>query len=1170
MVMIDILYTLLLFSTRSSALVVPGLHTNGLSSSSQRRGLVGRSSTASPRLNMVVSPARSAESTILPSHPALVSGRLSNGLEYVILPNSSPEGRFEAHLEVFAGSADEDDDQQGMAHLVEHVSYMGSRKRERLFGTGSQTNAYTDFHHTVYYACCPREAPASDSALSGLLLGNRGGASMLPRALDALCEVLQAEFLPQRVEKERAAVLSEKSMVNTIEYRVECQILRALHAENALARRFPIGQEDQIRSWTVSDVMKFHQKHYRPDNVLLYVVGDVGTDEVVSAIQDAFGHLPAPNAPADETISMKRQSRHFPPILHSWSGGIANAKSDVPNSLPTSTLERRKPNKADQSSRGESYMSPDAASLERSLMPLDVEATPHPKTQVPVRAHVFQHELLQTFSFHLFAKRPVEPITSLGDHRVYVMRRIALGALQVRLNVMARNEPLFSFVEFNHIDSAREACAVCSLDMTADAGRWEDAVAAAVRETRRMAKFGITPSELERFGAALVTDSEQLAAMGDQLAHGEQLSHLMETVACEHTFMDAETAHAATLAAVESVTLEEVNAVAADLCAHVTSFGEPGAPLPSAIVACSPAYLSDGTPVVIDNAKLLDVVARAADEDIEPEPELIVPKALMDEDDIAELDAMTSSLPAPALPKKIADSAEETRAASDIGVRALQLGNGARVVMRRLPHEAQRGALRIAAAGGNSLEKTEAQRGAAALGARTLQEGGAFSPWTREQVELFCVDRLIMVEVTCTDESLFVDFQFPTPAPRTGGCGGLEAALQLAHKILEPGAFLWEQDALDRARLGLEQNHDQTLKSMEGYAQDCLLSQLLGDDKRFLSTAPRSDLTLDDVRSAVMSQFDPSNVEVMLVGDFDIDEAEKLAKLYLGSIQGSEAEGPSCADSDPDFVPTKSKDEIDAVKKENGETIESVLNIHVEDSDPRAIAHIAGAAPNRAGLLSDGRTLLQALLGPKGDPASAPARWRHPLFATVALALLQEVINRRLFSVVRERRQLTYDANFHFSDHERLKGGWFLVSVTASPAKAEKALEACRETLAGIATTSPPTRDNLESARRVVVNRHLAELISNKYWCEQLTGTTFESMPNKLLSGIRDYAKLADQVTVNDLSSILKFVDTTDPKIHTCIATSGDSSVRIDDAQGEEQPILADSHACSHVAPRRR
>ncbi|KAJ8608166.1 hypothetical protein CTAYLR_010305 [Chrysophaeum taylorii] len=1100
-------------------------------------------------------------SSILPSHPDLVSGKLSNGLEYVILPNSSPEGRFEAHLEVFAGSADELDNQQGMAHLVEHVAYMGSRKRERLFGTGSQTNAYTDFHHTVFYACCPREAPAPDSALNALLLGGRGGASMLPRALDALCEVLCAEFLPQRVEKERAAVLSEMSMVNTIEYRVECQILRALHSENALARRFPIGLENQIRSWTVNDVMKFHGSHYRPDNALLYVVGDVSPDEVVAAIRNAFGDVPKRSAPeALPPLSLKAQSRHFPPILHAWSGGRADGGSDVPLSSSRNTLERAKKGYLPTTRNLET---PDGKSLARFLLPLDVAATPHPETGVPVRAHVFQHELLQTFSFHMFAKRPVEPITTLADHRMYVMRRIALAALQVRLNVMARNEPLFSFVEYNHLDSAREACAVCSLDMTADAGRWEDAVSAAIRETRRMAEFGISQSELERFGSALITDSEQLAAMGAQLAHSEQLTHLMETIACEHTFMDAETAHAATMAAVESVTLDEVNAVAADVCAHVTDLGAPGKPLPSAIVACSPAALSDGTPVVIDNEKLLAVAARAAAEPIEPEPELVVPKTLMNDDDIDVLRETIREKPV-SVPSKVAAFPDEFRAAEDLGVRALHLANGARVVVKRLPHEAQRGALRIAAAGGRSLETAACKQGAVALGARTLQEGGAFSPWSREQVELFCVDRLIMVEVACTDEAIHVDFQFPTPAPRSGGCGGLEAALQIAHKILEPGAFLWEEDALSRARLGLEQQHDSTLKSMEGVAQDRLVAQMVNGDPRFLSMSPPPGLTLDDVRTAVMTQFDPANVEVILVGDFDLDEADRLAQLYVGSVLGSDRPNPP-SDREPDAVPAMRKDATDAISNAAGLPVpDKTMKIHVPDSDPRAVAYISGPSPNRAGILGDGRTLLEALLG-SNDASVAPARWRHPLFPTVALALLQEVINRRLFSVVRERKQLTYDANFHFSDHERLRGGWYLVSVTAEPANAVKALDACRETLAGLATSAPPTRDNLESARRVVVNRHLAELVSNKYWCEQLTGTTFDSMPNKRISGIREYARLADTVTVNDLVAILKFVDTSEAGIHTCIATSGDV-----DHHTEPQVAAVDAHSCSHVLPRRR
>jgi hypothetical protein len=79
----------------------------------------------------------------LPVHPEVKSGVLPNGLHYVILPNRSPPGRFEAHLQVFSGSADELEPQQGIAHLTEHVAYMGSRKRERLFGTGSQSTSKT-------------------------------------------------------------------------------------------------------------------------------------------------------------------------------------------------------------------------------------------------------------------------------------------------------------------------------------------------------------------------------------------------------------------------------------------------------------------------------------------------------------------------------------------------------------------------------------------------------------------------------------------------------------------------------------------------------------------------------------------------------------------------------------------------------------------------------------------------------------------------------------------------------------------------------------------------------------------------------------------------------------------------------------------------------------------
>lgn len=86
----------------------------------------------------------------LPPHPLLVRGSLPNGLRYVVLPNAKPPSRFEAHLEIHAGSVDEEDDEQGLAHLVEHVVYMGSRKRERLLGERLLRRASTVISSVVY------------------------------------------------------------------------------------------------------------------------------------------------------------------------------------------------------------------------------------------------------------------------------------------------------------------------------------------------------------------------------------------------------------------------------------------------------------------------------------------------------------------------------------------------------------------------------------------------------------------------------------------------------------------------------------------------------------------------------------------------------------------------------------------------------------------------------------------------------------------------------------------------------------------------------------------------------------------------------------------------------------------------------------------------------------
>ncbi len=475
---------------------------------------------------------------------------------------------------IFAGSANEQDSQQGMAHLVEHVAYMGSRKREKLFGTGSQTNAYTDFHHTVFFASCPTLTPS-----------NWGGKNpMMPLALDALCDVLEAQCEETRLEKERSAVLSEMSMVNTIEYRVECQILSALHSENQLSRRFPIGLRNLIESWQVVDIKQFISTHYRPDNAMLYVLGDITPEKVEKQIQETFSHLRPGKKERSSSIlrTLKSQSVHYPPVSHRWCGGRITSSI----SLPVMKTVDDKP-----------------------------MGTPR----------LFHHPLVQPFSLHLFAKRPVEPLLTHDDLRRSIMKRIALAVLQVRLSVNSRTEPLFTSIEFNQVPSPREGCEVCYLDLTAHPSKWKECIKVAIREIRRLGKFGISKTELKRFKQALLTDSQQLAAQYGKISNADYLPYLMDAVSNGHTFMDTQQAYDATCLAVKNIDQEGINQIAAEITDHVTNYGIPTVPEPSAIVACAPDNMRNE----VTEYSLLAAIKKGVNEEIKESLNFVVPSSLI-------------------------------------------------------------------------------------------------------------------------------------------------------------------------------------------------------------------------------------------------------------------------------------------------------------------------------------------------------------------------------------------------------------------------------------------------------------------------------------------------------------------------------------------------------------
>jgi len=1074
---------------------------------------------------------------LLPVHPTVRSGRLPNGLSYCILPNASPAGRFEAHLQVFSGSSDELDAQQGIAHLTEHVAYMGSRKRERLFGTGSQTNAYTDFHHTVFYAACPLKTP-------------QGGAPMLPMALDALVDVMEARVESSRLEKERAAVLSEMTMVNTIEYRVECQILSTLHRENRLAKRFPIGKEILIRNWDTAAVKTWHRTHYRPDNVLLYVVGDVASEDVEKVIAQKFSHITAekqavdiseevkPEASllADATVSGTVKSElswHYPPIVHDWS-------MDKNSQEETKAQAQSHP---DQEYDGQlqQFMSMD----EKVEFLETVELGAGKK----IRPHIFRHELLQAFSLHLFAKRPVVPITTLSALRGFLARRVALAALQIRLNVSGRSEnPPFTFVEFNQLDSAREGCAVCSIDMTGDPLRWREAVTRSISEVRKLGVYGVTQNEFERYASALLTDADQLAAQGDRIGHGDQLAHLMETVANGHTLMSPEQSLDMTLGALQLMTLEEVNEEARQLCSHILGFheGEEGVDGTVAAVACSPKQ--DGEDCTEE--ALVKCIYDACQMDVEPEKDVVVPHTLVDTtnfslDEVKWQDGVFQD-GTPNTPSDLMSSPFTLR----------RLNNGIRVAIGKNTAESQRGHLRLVAPGGRDAEAALGLKlGSMQVGARTMQEGGAFGPWTREQVELFCVDHLIMVEINCSEENIIFDFVFPTNNVGNTGFGddislgitGTEAVLQIAREIV--AGFQWEDDALRRAKNNFNVMHDGLNKNLEQLTTEKIMEGVTAKDKRFLSMDVDTveSVTLEDAKQAVMSQLIPERLDISIVGDFDPEEILEQVRSYIGSIP----KDINDKYRKQEILPTATMPQMPLPGK--------FILLELADSDPRAVAYVSGSAPNVWGYMADGTTVSQRLLSGKKLSENDKRRRSHPFFANAALMLLSEIINRRLFSTVRERRQLTYDANFSLTGFERLMGGYFLVTVTASKEKAQLALDACKETLEALRTSNPVSPDNLESARRVVLHRHQTELRTSRYWTELLSGMQEESIPLKGPYSFTEFEPMVEAITARDLQETLECMGVAEEELYTAIGQTTQVESRDDeetDGLVREVPVV--------------
>ncbi|HZK96006.1 MAG TPA: insulinase family protein [Prolixibacteraceae bacterium] len=249
-----------------------------------------------------------AKTDVLPLDTAVKVGKLPNGFTYYIRKNVEPKNRVTMYLANKVGSILEDDDQQGLAHFMEHMSFNGTKnfpKNELVsylqkagVRFGSDLNAYTSFDETVYQLPIPTDDP--------VILKN-GFQIMRDWAQDATLDSTE-------IEKERGVILEEKRLGKSAQQRLQDKYLPVLFNQSRYSNRLPIGTEAVLKNFTAATIRKFHSDWYRPDLQALIIVGDIDVKATEKTIKDLFSSLKSPAKPRpriDYTIPLTQKNQFF-------------------------------------------------------------------------------------------------------------------------------------------------------------------------------------------------------------------------------------------------------------------------------------------------------------------------------------------------------------------------------------------------------------------------------------------------------------------------------------------------------------------------------------------------------------------------------------------------------------------------------------------------------------------------------------------------------------------------------------------------------------------------------------------------------------------------------------------------------------------------------------------
>ena len=230
----------------------------------------------------------------LPVDPSIRIGKLKNGITYYIRRNNNPENLVNFYIAQKVGSIQEEENQRGLAHFLEHMCFNGT---EHFPGKaminylesigvkfGADLNAYTSIDETVYNI---DNVPVNvEGAIDSCLWILRDWADGL--TLD-----------PEEIDKERGVIHEEWRGRNTAMMRMQERMLADIFPGSRYGKRLPIGTMEVVDNFPHQALRDYYEKWYRPDLQGIVIVGDIDVDAMEKKVKKIFKNIKKAKKPAE-------------------------------------------------------------------------------------------------------------------------------------------------------------------------------------------------------------------------------------------------------------------------------------------------------------------------------------------------------------------------------------------------------------------------------------------------------------------------------------------------------------------------------------------------------------------------------------------------------------------------------------------------------------------------------------------------------------------------------------------------------------------------------------------------------------------------------------------------------------------------------------------------------